>query len=152
MAMTRGTISSVEIEEYQEILDTQGINAVSSIYQLLWDKGYAYGGWAYGVATGSTFTGQAALDFMQKTAGRTLSSTEIDNIRVSMLKGYLGELLKSTAVTGSTNQDLSFKITQAYHKSAFEANNLTIDNWTLEAPMQMVERYFGGIDEVEKLM
>ncbi|WP_037585725.1 hypothetical protein [Stenoxybacter acetivorans] len=42
----------------------RGVNGAIKVYKELYGQGYGYAGWALGVATGKTITGQAALQYM----------------------------------------------------------------------------------------
>jgi len=148
----RETLTVAQIITYINELNDKGIAVVSTIYQELHAKGYAYAGWADGVATGDAITGQAALDFMQSSAGITMTAAQITMVRISMLTGYLKSLLVMAQNNNDqTNNDVSYKIARNFHVEAFTKNGLTIDNWTLEAPMKVVEKYLGGEEKVEKL-
>lgn len=57
-------LTSSEIDEYTRILEAQGIVAVGGIYEALANKGYGYAGWAYGVSTGDSITGNGVLLIM----------------------------------------------------------------------------------------
>lgn len=59
-------INTEYINSLMDIVDREGVAGTTQVYQQLNDKGYFYGGWANGVATGDTTTGQAALLFMQQ--------------------------------------------------------------------------------------
>lgn len=141
-------ISQTQISAYRNTLNNQGIDAVSDIYKDIKNKGYSYAGWADGVATGNTITGQSALGFMGNTAAQNgifLDSQTINKIRVEMLHGYLNALQKQIDENGGfyTSQDVNYKETREFHKKVFEANNLSINNWTLETPMALYGKYFG---------
>lgn len=140
-------ISRTQINAYRNTLNNQGIDAVSDIYKDIKNKGYSYAGWADGVATGNTITGQSALGFMGNTAAQNgifLDSQTINKIRVEMLHGYLDALQTQIGeVNLYTSRDVNYKETREFHKKVFEANNLSINNWTLETPMALYGKYFG---------
>ena len=140
-------LTQQQIQNYQNIIDNQGINGVSSVYQDLASKGYNYAGWADGVATGNTTTGQAALGYMQNSAGHDLTSNQISNIRVDMLNGYLNALNEQTANGGNVSRDVDYGETRQFHEQVFNRNGLSIDNWTLNDPMEMIRKYGGGTAE-----
>ena len=144
-------LTQQQIQNYQNIIDNQGINGVSSVYQDLASKGYNYAGWADGVATGNTTTGQAALGYMQNSAGHDLTSNQISNIRVDMLNGYLNALNEQTANGGNVSRDVDYGETRQFHEQVFNRNGLSIDNWTLNDPMEMIRKYGGGTAEQERL-
>src|SRR5881628_2219943 len=97
-------LTTQQIDQYISLIDTGGVDAVRQVYDTLYAQGYNYAGWASGVASGSTMTGQSALDYLQGSAlmglgsdaCRNLTSEQIDNIRVDMANGYL-ETLKAIA-------------------------------------------------------
>lgn len=97
-------ITIEQIKAYKYILNVQGITAVGTIYQALSSKGYGYAGWAYGVSSGDSVTGNGALDYMKtvrKASGLPpLTDTEVNNIREGMLKGYLDALEAQAETTG----------------------------------------------------
>lgn len=132
-----------------------GLEQVIQVYKILDAAGYKYAGWAEGVASGSAMTGQSALDYLKGSAlmgaggdaCRDLASEQIDKIRTDMAKGYL-EILKAAAEEGgnSTSEDISFKEVEKLHKDVFENSGLTLDNWTLNTPMELLRSKYG--DEV----
>ena len=61
-------LSIERLKQLKRLLDIEGIKVTSSIYKELSNLGYGYAGWAYGVATGESATGQGALLFMQSIA------------------------------------------------------------------------------------
>lgn len=67
------TIRLNDIERYQNMIKTQGVQGAIRVYEELLSKGYDYAGWAKGVAKGDTVTGEAAILFMEETSGRKLS-------------------------------------------------------------------------------
>lgn len=142
---SRQYVTLDELNNHQKFLEDNGISAVNAIYRELANKGYQYASWALGVATGGSITAQAALDFMNETAGRTLSEQETNNIRVAMLKGYLDAMKELVGRDGGiqTNQDVDFEATRNFHAKAFDKNGLSINNWTLETPMSLVLNYMG---------
>ncbi|MFV5594544.1 hypothetical protein [Acinetobacter junii] len=141
------TLTTEQIEQYQRLVDQQGINAVPGIYAALNNMGFGYAGWCYGVSTGDSVTGMGALDFMQETAlrlGTTISPEKVDQIRVGMLNGYLSALLeKADANGGFVNEEIDFPKIREFHIEVFIANGLSIDYWTLETPMKIIMDNFG---------
>ncbi|WP_240617569.1 putative Ig domain-containing protein [Acinetobacter oleivorans] len=142
-----------QIEEYQDLILAQGINAVPGIYNALNNIGFGYAGWAFGVSTGDTITGTGALDFMQETAhrlGTTISAETVEKIRVGMLKGYLNALLeKANNNGGFVNEEIDFPKIREFHMQVFNANGLNINYWTLETPMKIIMESF-GIDVINQ--
>lgn len=55
---TPQTLTLAQIKAYLTDVDLKGIAVVHQIYQELQAQGYAYAGWADGVATGNAITGQ----------------------------------------------------------------------------------------------
>lgn len=155
-------LSQAEIDGYRQDIRRHGVQGVIRMYADLLEKGYDYAGWAKGVAEADsmvlspapyseagfvvervprgTVTGRAAMLFMKDTAGQTLTSERIDNIRIGMAQGYLKFL------EGNLNRpprDVSFEEMRDFHLKVFERNKLSINNWTLETPMKLIGRYEG---------
>ncbi|WP_037585722.1 hypothetical protein [Stenoxybacter acetivorans] len=57
-------ITRDQVVGYQRMVSRDGLAGAIDAYQQLYDQGYGYAGWALGVATGETITGQAALEYM----------------------------------------------------------------------------------------
>lgn len=147
-------VEKARIQQLIDLLEGEGINATAAIYQELSNLGYGYAGWAYGVATGESITGQGALLFMQSRGeknGITIQFDKVDNIRVGMLEKYLYKLLEKSQLTGFVNEDVSFQETLDFHIEVFEKNNLDINYWTLQTPMALVYQYLGGVEGQEKV-
>lgn len=130
------------IKSLKDILKDKSIEAVDDIYLNLLNKGYSYAGWGYGVATGTYLTGIVALDYMSRYAGRAIVGDELSKIRIEMLKGYLDGLLKTEGNESKVAKDIDFKNTRDFHKQVFKDNNMNINHWTLEIPMQIVSDNF----------
>lgn len=62
------TLTTAQLDVYLNRINTGGVTEAVKVYQELQDKGYGYAGWAKGVATGDSFTGTAALDYLTGTA------------------------------------------------------------------------------------
>lgn len=148
--MSNLTISQLTV--YRDGISAGGVAAARQVYSDLYAQGYNYAGWALGVATGNTITGQSALDYLGGTAMmglggdacRNLTSAQIDRIRMDMSLGYINTLIDvANNQNGVLIRDVSFKEAAAFHKSAFEKNNLTLDNWTLNLPMEIIRRQKG---------
>lgn len=124
-------LTSERIQQYLNLVEAEGIDAVPTIYSALNDMGFGYAGWAYGVSTGDTVTGQGALDFMIATRKEhdlpVMNIFEINNVRIEMLKGYLLALQVNAAANGFTNEDVKFYDIKAFHETAFKTNNLSLD-------------------------
>ena len=159
-------LTSSQIKQYiDEINDIKRINKeeeikakvekACQIYDILNKRGYHYAGWGAGVARGDSITGVSALNFLKDTtimglsgeACRNLTSDKINLIRVDMAIGYL-ETLKNIADDSGkiAVRDVNYKETQKFHEDAFKASNLTLDNWTLKTPMDLIQKTLG--DEV----
>lgn len=138
------TIRLNDIERYQNMIKTQGVQGAIRVYEELLSKGYDYAGWAKGVAKGDTVTGEAAILFMEETSGRKFSESKLNEIRVDMAKGYLGALAAEMGNTGQTNTDVKFEGIREFHRKVFVNHGLSLDNWTLEEPMRLLGKYGHG--------
>ena len=149
-------ISVAELKEFRTQVQSGGLDAALSVYKILDGRGYGYAGWAFGVASGQTVTGQSALQFISNTAMlgmggdacRALSSSQIDAIRVGMALGYLDTLIaqannSEATVAGFAAKDISYQEMYLFHKQVFEFHGLSIDNWTLKTPMDIALQKFG---------
>ncbi len=145
-------ITVEQLNQYREIVATRGVEGAKEVYQLLYSQGYNYAGWAYGVASGETLTGNYALDYLAGSAMmglggdscRNLSDTEISKIRQDMATGYLDSLLTIAHDNGNIlDRDIKFDEAREFHEIAFNKNDLTNDNWTLEIPMELMRAEFG---------
>ena len=134
--------------QYQTAIAVGGVDAVGAVYADLYAKGYNYAGWAEGVAKGNTVTGLAALNYMQESHfaenGRMLSSVQVDQIRMDMARRTLDEYIKiSHKNNGILTRDLEYKEVKEIHRDTFENNQLSLDNWTLNTPMELMRERFG---------
>ena len=78
-----------DIEEASVALESKG---PSAMYDLLAAKGDKYAVLANGVARGDSVAGVAAINYMKMVAadaGRPMSDSDVDAIRVAMARGYL---------------------------------------------------------------
>lgn len=149
------SISEAQLIAYKTQIATGGVDAVRQVYRELYNNGngYKYAGWALGVATGETYTGQSALQFMQSTAlmgldsqtCKNLSATQIDQVRVKMAEATLAKMIDVANKEGGgyLKRELDYKETQEFHTKAFEASGLNINNWTLQAPMELLGKVYG---------
>lgn len=144
------TIRLNDIERYQNMIKTQGVQGAIRVYEDLLSKGYDYAGWAKGVAKGDTVTGEAAILFMEETSGRKFSESKLNEIRVDMAKGYLGALAAEMGNTGQTNTDVKFEGIREFHRKVFIKHDLSIENWTLEEPMRLLAKYGHGKETQER--
>lgn len=151
--MTQSTLTTQQIDQYLNALDTGGVTAARNIYDQLQGLGYNYAGWAVGVARGDSITGQSALSYLNGTAlmglggpaCRDLTDNQVDQIRVDMARGYLTTLRNIAMASGGTvSRDVNFAETQAFHEAAFTKNGLSLDNWTLKVPMDIIRQTQGG--------
>ncbi|VEF00713.1 Uncharacterised protein [Neisseria canis] len=139
-----GIITQQDINNYKDQINKNGVGGAISVYQSLQSKGYTYAGWAGGVASGKTVTGQAALNFMAASSGKTFSESQLNNIRIDMANSYLNTLVKNIERDGGkTTSDISFEQMRDFHKNVFKDHGLNINNWTLEHPMSLVGKYAG---------
>lgn len=155
-------LSIGQLEIYRTRINTGGLSEAIKVYGELYAHGYRYAGWGRGVATGRTVTGVSALDFLSSTAllglgsqevCKNLTPAQIDKIRVSMAKGYVGALIgiaSKPGAAGVVGRDVDFKETQEFHAQGFKDNNLSIDNWTLHTPMALIRKTQGDA-AVEKI-
>lgn len=161
MSTSRRSYTVKQLENYQKNIKKNGVADAVKFYDDLYDDGdgYRYAGWAVGVARNDTVTGKAATDFMMKTARqgvsgkppKNLSTADINSIKKGMALGYANALIANAKRTGGiTNQDVSYEQTRNFHIQVFEANGLSIDNWTLETPMSIIQQLQGKA-EVEKV-
>lgn len=145
------TIRLNDIERYQNMIKTQGVQGAIRVYEELLSKGYDYAGWAKGVAKGDTVTGEAAILFMEETSGRKFSESKLNEIRVDMAKGYLDALTVQMSKTGQTDTDVKFEKIRDFHEKAFIKHKLSLKNWTLEEPMRLLGKYGHGKATQERI-
>jgi VCBS repeat-containing protein len=131
--------------------------AISSVYASLKAQGYAYAGWAKGVADGDTLAGISATEYVSQTALMGLSGAQCTNlsqgdiatIKLGMANAYLATLQLIAEQSGDeVHRDINAAEVSKFHKEVFEQNNLSIDNWTLTAPFEIL-RKLGGDQAVE---
>lgn len=158
MSKSRQSYTLEQLQVYSDSIKNNGVVGAVQFYDDMYDSGYNYAGWAVGVARDDTVTGKAATNFLTKTANRgvggkpprDLTNLDLDKIKKNMAQGYVNALMFNTERNGGvTNQDVTYEQTRAFHKKAFEANGLSIENWTLETPMYIIEQ-LQGKEEVEK--
>ena len=150
-------ISKNDIKRYERLIEERGVCGVKAVYLDLQRKGYTYAGWAYGVASGSTITGQAALDFMQQVARekkhKEIPPSKIREIRIRMALGYLTALSQNIKKDGghSTTRDADSEQIRGFHDQGFHKSGYDLDYWTLKIPMDLVYRYSGGTEGQERV-
>jgi Ca2+-binding RTX toxin-like protein len=146
------TLTTAQLDVYLNRINTGGVTEVVKVYQELYDQGYNYAGWAKGVATAETVTGVAAIDYLTGTAlaglggeeCRNLSETQIDAIRAGMARGYVSTLREIARNNNNlVNTDVDFEQTQEFHQRELERNGLSIKNWTLQTPMELIRQTEG---------
>ncbi len=142
-------LNIAQLNVYQDLLS--GGHA-EEFYQAISAQGYQYSGWAVGVYRGDTVTGASALGYLSSSAVmgigseacKNLSQVQIDSIRNDMAQGYLTTLKTIAGESGGTvNRDVTFKETYAFHEKAFKNNSLSIDNWTLKTPFDLITQQHG---------
>jgi Ca2+-binding RTX toxin-like protein len=148
-------LTTQQLEQYLTAIKTGSIDAVGQVYADLYAHGYNYGGWAEGVAKGNSITGMSALHFLKASyadkSGTSLTDAQTDKIRVDMARRTLEEYLRTARNEGGVLiKDLNYEQTKAVHSDTFKKNNLTLDNWTLNTPMELIRRTYGN-ETVEKL-
>ncbi len=150
------SLSLVQINQLQAELVSGEIDGV---YSALEKNGYSYAGWAAGVANGDTLAGVVAVDFLSGTAMmgigsfacQNLTPEQIQNIKVGMAAAYLNTLsvIAKASSDGLTKRDIDEVELTKIHADVFQKNGLSIDNWTLHAPFEIL-RKLGGDDAVEQ--
>jgi Ca2+-binding RTX toxin-like protein len=140
-------LETAEINALIAKLHQKGVEGAIEVYKELLQKGYDYAGWAVGVAAGSSITGREAYDFLTKSAlagigieaTRALTEADIKKIKVDMADAYLRTLRDAAIANGdSITRDVTYRETERFHKEVFEANRLSIENWTLKIPMDLL--------------
>jgi len=61
-------ITLTQLQNLQDTINSEGVDAAVRAYAFLNEQGYGYGGWARGVAAGDSISGQSALSYLQGTA------------------------------------------------------------------------------------
>ncbi len=147
------TLTLAQLQAYQTRINQGGLDEVRKVYAELYNKGYNYAGWALGVANGKTLTGQAALDYMKGTAlmgldsqtCRDLPQKTIESIRVEMGKAYVGTLVDIAANhSKELDRDIWFFEARDFHQNVFKKYELTLSNWTLNTPMELIRMTEGN--------
>ncbi len=147
------TLTLQQLTEYKTLIATGDFDQQSKVYADLYSKGYNYAGWGLGVLTGKTLTGTAAVDFLKDTSlmgldavtCRNLSDEVINSIRSDMLKAYVNTLMDGARRNNNLAvQDLGFEQTKNFHEKVFTTYGLSLSNWTLNAPMKLIERAYGS--------
>ena len=146
------TLTLQQLTEYRTLIATGDLDQQSKVYADLYSKGYNYAGWGLGVLTEKTLTGTSAVEFLRDTSlmgldamtCRNLSNEVINSIRSDMLKAYVNTLIQSARNNNNlVVQDLGFVETKLFHAEVFKKYDLSLSNWTLDAPMKLIERVYG---------
>lgn len=74
-------VTATQLGSYQQSIQSGGAGAAAQAYGSLYSQGYNYAGWAQGVATGETISGQAALGYMQGTAMLGMGGDQCRDLR-----------------------------------------------------------------------
>ncbi|MDR1423178.1 MAG: hypothetical protein LBI92_01010 [Azoarcus sp.] len=149
-------ITSEKLQDYRTAIETGGVGAVGQVYADLYAKGYNYTGWAEGVAKGNSITGLTALHYMGESYydehGTILSEAQVDKIRIDMALRTLDEYRRIAVNEGDgiLTRDLNYRETKAVHEETFRDNHLSLDNWTLNTPMELIRQKYGD-ETVERL-
>lgn len=152
-------LTTAQLDTYAQELANGTLADVEEVYADLYNKGYNYAGWAGGVASENTIAGVSAVNFLTGTAlmgwggpqCRNLSETTLDSIRMQMAVGYVNVLMQYAQRDGGVvSGDLDYRDTKELHERVFTNHNLSLDNWTLNTPMELV-RQTQGDHAVEKL-
>ena len=56
-------LTTAQLIQYRNTINTGGVAGAIQVYNALYSQGYNYAGWASGVASGDTLTGQSAIVF-----------------------------------------------------------------------------------------
>lgn len=152
-------LTTAQLQAFSDQLANGTLADVKQIYADLYSKGYNYAGWAGGVASESTIAGVSAVNFLTGTAMmgwggpqcRNLSEASLDSIRIDMARRYVETLrIRSTREGGQISEDVTYEETRQFHDQVFSAHNLSLDNWTLNTPMELVRQTMGD-EAVEAL-
>ena len=152
-------LTTAQLKAYSDRLASGTVADAEQVYAELYEQGYNYAGWAGGVASESTIAGVSAVNFLTGTAVmgwggsqcRNLSEASLDNIRMDMARRYVEALrVRSTRQGGQISEDVNYEEVRRFHQTVFTNNNLSLDNWTLNTPMELV-RQTQGDEAVEAL-
>lgn len=152
MATLKEPVTVEELKAHIANIEANGRPAALEYYEFMESKGDPYASWAQGVANDDTFTGQAANNYNAISSrfgvgdppSRVITDADSAQINIDMALGNAGEMLKQAKYSGgSTNKGLPFNPTKDFHAEKFEANDLSIQNWTLSVPMEAYKRNYG---------
>jgi Ca2+-binding RTX toxin-like protein len=143
---------AISSQDIQTLITKVQNGDITAGYRSLSALGFHYVDWAFGVAKENTIAGVSAVNFLEGTAsagvgdlpGQTISQESMQSIKKGMALAYL-EVLSHQAEThgGIASQDIDVPDVWAIHKTVFERNGLSIENWTLDAPFKVIERVYG---------
>ncbi|QQE91071.1 VCBS domain-containing protein [Azotobacter chroococcum] len=76
--------------------------------------------------------------------GRNLTQQQIDKIRTDMANQTLEKYKKIADDNGGIlGRDLTYQETKDIHDNVFRENGLSLDNWTLNTPMELIREKYG---------
>lgn len=141
-------ISRTQLIKYRSQVGEGGSKAATAVYSELYAAGYKYPGWAKGVSNEDSITGISAVRFLKDSyygaSCESLSNEQIENIKSDMAIATLDKYIEIAELNGGVlDRDLSYAETRDVHVNVFNANGLSINNWTLELPMKVVREKHG---------
>ncbi|MBC3504803.1 hypothetical protein HU761_25810, partial [Pseudomonas sp. SWRI59] len=75
---------------------------------------------------------------------RDLSQQQIDKIRTDMAYETFEKYREIAPDNGNTlNRDLTYQEAKDIHDKVFRDNGLSLDNWTLNTPMELIRQEYG---------
>ena len=141
MGQLHTPIISENLNTAQALLSQNGPGAM---YNYLSGFGDRYSTLALGVVDGNTLSGQAAIEFMERTAesqGRELTEVDLDHIRMEMAQKYLNTLngiaSNPTNLAGVVDREITAQEAQIFHDQVFQDQQLGEDAWTLNTPFNL---------------
>ena len=158
MANSRQSYTLQQLNTYKNNIEAGGVNAAADFYSEMHSNGYGYAGWAQGVVNNNNTTGTSANGFLSGTAMmglggnecKSLTTAQSNSIKIDMAKGYVNALIENAEKNGgATTQDVNYEQTKDFHQIAFEKNGLSLENWTLSTPMDILRKRYGE-EAVEK--
>ncbi len=129
------------------------IGGVKQFYASLESRGYGYASWAHGVAGHMAIAGSGTMDYLRGTAlmgigspiFRILAPTQIKKLRFDLAKAYLRLLSRQVREAGDAAilRDLDAGEADTVHAEGLERNGLSVENWNLHLPLQLLRRLGG---------
>ena len=148
----------LQLVQARQLPPEQAAQQLSGIYSTLENAGYAYAGWAKGVANADTVAGISAIDYLKGTAlmglgswqCQNLSSETLGSIKLGMAEQYLLTLktIAESSPTQTAERDINAAEGWGIHRLVLQNHNLGIENWTLDAPFRVLQA-MGGDQAVE---